>query len=259
MITLHQLFTGSYVNVPLGCNPATPSGSLGTATATDACGAVTITSSDGSVVSNVCNRSLTRTFTARDACNNTATTSRTVTWTADLTPPTFTGSYTTVSLGCNPSNPSGSLGMQLQLMFAEQQLLPLPMAQQLVQDVIRSITRTFTVVDGCSNSATISRTVSWTDDNIPPAFTGSYSTISLGCNPVSPSVLLEQLRQLMFVELQLLPLLMDLLLVVDATDQLRERLLQKMLVTIQQLSHELYHGLLMLLPQHLLEAIQLFH
>jgi hypothetical protein len=35
-------FTGSYVNIPLGCNPATPSGSLGTATATDACGAVTI-------------------------------------------------------------------------------------------------------------------------------------------------------------------------------------------------------------------------
>jgi hypothetical protein len=103
-------FTGNYTTVALGCNPATPSGSLGTATATDACGAVTITSSDGSVVSNVCNRSLTRTFTARDACNNTATTSRTVTWTDDLTPPTFTGSYVNVPLGCNPATPSGSLG-----------------------------------------------------------------------------------------------------------------------------------------------------
>ena len=31
--------------------------------------------------------SQTRTFTARDACGNTSTASRTVTWTADLTPP----------------------------------------------------------------------------------------------------------------------------------------------------------------------------
>ena len=50
-------FTGSYADVNLGCNPANPDGSLGTATATDVCGAVTITSSDGAVVSNGCNRS----------------------------------------------------------------------------------------------------------------------------------------------------------------------------------------------------------
>ena len=37
------VFTGSYADVNLGCNPANPDGSLGTATATDACGAVTIT------------------------------------------------------------------------------------------------------------------------------------------------------------------------------------------------------------------------
>ena len=27
-----------------------------------------------------------------------------VTWTADVTPPVFTGSYATVDLGCNPTN-----------------------------------------------------------------------------------------------------------------------------------------------------------
>ena len=45
----------------------------------------------------------TRTFTATDACGNTATISRSVTWTADITPPVFTGSYATVDLGCNPT------------------------------------------------------------------------------------------------------------------------------------------------------------
>ena len=47
-------------------------------------------SSDGPVVSNGCARSQTRTFTAIDACGNTATASRTVTWTADVTAPVIT-------------------------------------------------------------------------------------------------------------------------------------------------------------------------
>jgi hypothetical protein len=54
-------------------------------------------------------RTRTRTFTATDACGNTATISRSVTWTADITPPTFTGSYATIALGCNPSNISATL------------------------------------------------------------------------------------------------------------------------------------------------------
>jgi hypothetical protein len=44
---------------------------FGTATATDVCGTVTITSVDGAIVSDGCNRSRTRTFTATDGCLNT--------------------------------------------------------------------------------------------------------------------------------------------------------------------------------------------
>ena len=58
----------------------------------------------------VVTRSRTRTFTATDGCLNTSTTSRTVRWIADITPPAFTGSYADVNLGCNPANPDGSLG-----------------------------------------------------------------------------------------------------------------------------------------------------
>ena len=70
----------------------------------------TLTHSDGPVVSNGCNRSQTRTFTATDGCGNTATKSITATWIVDRTPPSFTGSYTDVDLGCNPANPNGALG-----------------------------------------------------------------------------------------------------------------------------------------------------
>src|SRR5688572_31387060 len=83
--------TGS-TTTTLACNPSAAdiNNALGTATATDACGTPTLSVSDGTVSSNGCGRSQTRTWTAVDACNNTASASRTVTWTADLTAPVLT-------------------------------------------------------------------------------------------------------------------------------------------------------------------------
>ena len=76
---------------------ANPDGSLGTATATDACGAVTVTSSDGAVVSDGCNRSKQEHSLQLMVVCNTSTASRTVRWIADVTPPVFTGSCTDVN------------------------------------------------------------------------------------------------------------------------------------------------------------------
>src|SRR4029077_12328471 len=184
---LPPVFTGSYGDVTLGCNPENPSGSLGSASATDGCGPVTITQSDGDVQSNGCARSRTRTFTATDGCLNTATTSRTVRWTSDILPPTFTGSYGDVTLGCNPENPSGSLGSA----SATDGCGPVTITQSdgdvQSNGCARSITRKFTATDGCLNTATTSRTVRWTSDVLPPVFTGSYGDVTLGCNPENPS------------------------------------------------------------------------
>src|SRR6185369_10041468 len=180
-------FTGSYTNVVLGCNPANPAGSLCTATATDGCGAVTITSSDGAVVSNNCDRSLTRTFTALDGCGNTATVTRTVTWTSDLIPPTFTGSYSNVTLGCNPANPAGSLGTATATDGCGAVTITSSDGAVVSNNCDRSLTRTFTALDGCGNTATVTRTVTWTDDLTPPTFTGSYTNVVLGCNPANPA------------------------------------------------------------------------
>src|SRR5678810_987346 len=77
---------------------------LGSATAIDGCGTVTnITSSDALATTSGCTVTQVRTFTAVDNCNNSATITRTVSWTSDLTPPTFSGTYSPVTLGCNPS------------------------------------------------------------------------------------------------------------------------------------------------------------
>ena len=165
----------------LGCNPSAGdiNSALGTATATDAVSTPTVSSSDGSVSSNGCARSQTRTFTARDACNNTSSAFRTVTWTADNTPPGFTGSYADVNLGCNPANPSGSLGTATATDACGAVTITSTDGSVASNGCNRSITRTFTAEDGCHNSSTASRTVRWMEDNTPPEFTGSYADVNL--------------------------------------------------------------------------------
>ena len=49
-ILRHRYSPVTYTDVTLGCNPANIDATLGSATATDGCGAVTITSSDAASV-----------------------------------------------------------------------------------------------------------------------------------------------------------------------------------------------------------------
>src|SRR4029078_3680531 len=140
---------------------------LGSASATDACGPTTVTSSDGSVSSDGCSRTQTRTFTAKDGCGNTSTTSRTVNWIADTTPPTITANGTGTSLGCNPA--ASDIEAALGGASATDNCGP---ATVTCSDGVvssngcgRSQTRTCIARDACGNTATTSRTVNWTSDN----------------------------------------------------------------------------------------------
>src|SRR6185295_11434218 len=67
---------------PLGCNPSSIPGCDPGVTASDNCGAATVTctSADSGPP---CARTRTLTYTATDACGNTATCVRTYTWTED--------------------------------------------------------------------------------------------------------------------------------------------------------------------------------
>src|SRR4029453_3483964 len=95
-------------NTDLGCNPSTADidAALGSATASDHCdGATEVTAANGSVTGD-CNKSQTRTFTTTDACGNTASASRTITWKEDHDAPVITPSGSVANnteLGCNPS------------------------------------------------------------------------------------------------------------------------------------------------------------
>jgi hypothetical protein len=184
--------TGTPANGALGCNPTTAAidAALGSATATDACGTPTVTHTDGAVQSSGCLRSQTRTFTATDVCGNTATTSRTATWTFDITPPAFIGDYSNVPLGCNPS--TSAIGTALDGAAASDACgAPgLVFSDGTVQSsgCGRSQTRTFTATDGCGNTSTVSRTATWTADLTAPTITATGDNLTLGCNPSTATI-----------------------------------------------------------------------
>jgi hypothetical protein len=176
----------------LGCNPSTAAidGALGTASATDACGTPTVTHTDGSISSDGCSRSETRTWTATDACGNTATASRTATWTFDITPPTLTATGGALTLGCNPDagTINGALGTASATDACGTPTVTHTDGNVSSDGCSRSQTRTWTATDGCGNTATTSRTATWTSDVTPPTLTATGGALTLGCNPSTATI-----------------------------------------------------------------------
>ena len=150
------VFTGGG-STDLGCNPGTESVNLALAgaSATDNCGTPSVEHSDGTIQSDGCSRTASRTYTATDACGNTATTSRTVTWIADVTGPVMTcaDSYT-AECGATPE-------------FTEATATDAcggATVEQLGDDVVggecpTTYTRTWIATDACGNTSTCSQTV----------------------------------------------------------------------------------------------------
>jgi hypothetical protein len=160
-------------------------------TATDACTTPTITHSDATTPGSCAgNFTVTRTWTARDACGNTSTCSRSVT-SQDITPPTITATGgTTTTLGCNPvaSDISAALGTATATDGCSAPSITPTDGSVSGTSCSRSQTRTFTARDACGNTSTASRTVTWTADQTGPTITTGGTTLTLGCNPVASDI-----------------------------------------------------------------------
>jgi len=202
------VITATGNTLTLGCNPSagTINGALGSASASDNCGTPTLTSSDGTVQSNGCNRSQTRTWSAVDGCGNLTTTSRTATWTADQTAPTISASGSNTPLGCNPTSSAinAALGTASATDVCSTPTVTANDGPVSSNGCDRSQTRKWTARDVCGNTSTVSRTATWTaatalsltcppdvhlqcnDANTTTASTGA-AVASGGCSPTVSS------------------------------------------------------------------------
>ena len=180
-------------NVTLACNATVPAPNPASVTASDACSTPTVTFVGDQASTQGCIETTIRTYRAADFCGNTNTCAQTITRTVDVAPPVFTGSYATVPLNCNPaaSDITGALGSASATDGCGTPTVLSPPSDGAVQSSVcgRSQTRTFTARDACGNTATISRTVTWTTSPSPPVFTGSYATVPLLCNPVASDII----------------------------------------------------------------------
>jgi hypothetical protein len=177
-------FTSTPTGSDLGCNPTglpTPVNP----SATDNCGTPTVTSSEGSISTNGCSRSQTRTYKATDACGNTATVGQTFTWVSDLTGPVFTSCPAGSNLGCNPISIPDPGAASATDNCGGTPTITSALGGEVGTGCSRSRTRTYTARDACGNTSTCQQVFSYTVDITPPGFTFCPAGSNAGCNPTT--------------------------------------------------------------------------
>ncbi|MBL0337507.1 MAG: immunoglobulin domain-containing protein [Chitinophagaceae bacterium] len=179
-------------STPVGCNPtaAAITAAFGTASVTDNCSTGLIaTFTDGPEVGSGCSFSVTRTWTVTDACGNIGTATQTVTFTRDTQAPVITVTPST-PVGCNPTaaaitaafgtaSVTDNCSTGLTATFTD--------GPEVGSGCSFSLTRTWTVTDGCGNIGTNTQTITFTRDTQVPVITVTPST-PVGCNPTAAAI-----------------------------------------------------------------------
>ena len=181
-------FTSTPNGSDLGCNPGGLPATVNP-TATDNCGTPTVTPSDGNISTNGCSRSQTRTYTARDACNNTATIGQTFTWTADATGPVFTACPAGSDLGCSPQS-IPEPGAASATDNCGTPTITSSLGAEVGAGCNKTRTRTYTARDACGNSSTCQQVFTYRVDATPPVFTACQPDVTVECgSPTSTAAL----------------------------------------------------------------------
>jgi putative flippase GtrA len=163
--------------------PATPS--FAVATATDACGSTfTLTSADVTTPGQCAGSySVTRTWTATDACNNTSTASQTIT-VIDNTAPVIAQLPAPSTISC-PAEPIFAVATATDACGSTFTLTSADTTTPGACAGARVVTRTWTATDACGNASTASQTITVTDTTAPViAQLPAPSTISCPATPV---------------------------------------------------------------------------
>jgi hypothetical protein len=168
-------------NTSVLCGGSSNPAQTGYATATDNCtpsGSIVITHSD--VVSG---GTITRTWTATDACGNHSSCTQTITTSTDTTPPQMT-CPSAVTVSCFAAVPAANPS----LVAVTDNCDPNPVVV-FVNDVQTgsscpyTITRTYRATDASSNTATCTQTIT-INDLTPPVLVGCPANVTVECNAI---------------------------------------------------------------------------
>ncbi len=178
------VFTFVPAGADVGCD--TSADDFGTPEASDACGSVTITSVDSSDPA-ICDAdfNITRTWTATDECGNTATASQTLTIWPDTEAPSvsfvpgdFTITCPEVPVFGEPVVSDNCTGVTMTMDITSTGACP----------AAYSTTKTWTYVDGCGNSISVSQTITVLAEPVPPTLTVTPPTnFNLDCSAAIPA------------------------------------------------------------------------
>jgi len=178
-------FTSVPANVTVQCNnlPA-----VGTATATDGCGGSVSIEYNGQTTTNGnCpdTYTLTRQWTATDACGNTKTATQRIS-VVDNQKPVFTNTPANLTVQCNavpaPANPTATDNCDASVAVTYN-------GQTTTSGACPNaytLTRTWTAADNCGNTKTVTQRISVVDTG-KPAFTSFPENISIACDENPPA------------------------------------------------------------------------
>ncbi|TDH24648.1 hypothetical protein EXU57_15035 [Segetibacter sp. 3557_3] len=154
----------------LGCSPGDINSNFDAPVFTDNCGLKKVTSEDVDGGSG-CTKTRTRTWTAEDNCGNKTSVSQTLTWAADTEDPTLqTPEGADENLGCNPGDINSHFDAPV---FTDN----CGLKGVTTEDVnggsgcTKTRTRTWTAEDHCGHKASVSQTLTWTEDTQKPMIT----------------------------------------------------------------------------------------
>ncbi len=171
--------------VTIECGAAEP---MALPTATDACDSNPTITVVRTEVAGACagSTTVTRTFTATDACGNTATASQVVT-VVDTEAPTFVGVPADVSLTCGQALPT-AMPTVTDACDAAPTVTVVEVRTPGATANDYTVTRLFTATDACGNEAFAQQVVTYGDSGVP-AFTNVPAAVTLACGEGLPTEL----------------------------------------------------------------------
>ena len=186
------VFTDCPAAVILNCGDALPA--VASPSATDACSATATVVYNGQTdnAPQTCSTNLvyTRTWTATDACGNTALCSQTISYNPDVTPPVFMNCPAAVVLNCGDALPAVASPSATDACSATATVVYNGQTDNAPQTCSTNLvyTRTWTATDACGNTALCSQTISFNPDITPPVFTFCPGTVMINCLDPLPAV-----------------------------------------------------------------------